>query len=196
MRAPRGKAKVTMQTRRTTRGATLIVAMIILSALSMMAVWAFNSGTMNVRVVGNSQTRQEVFAAAQSAIEQTISSPAFMQQPAAVAAQPITVDVDGDGNVDQTVRLVPAPSCYRLRNVRTSELDPAVAADLACLRSTSLAQMGIEAPGGASGGDSLCADSEWHVRALVSDVATGATVAMAQGVATRGLVTDANNGCP
>ena len=177
-------------------GATLIIAMIILSGLSLMAVWAFNSGTMNMRVVGHSQLRQEVFAAGQAAIEQTISSPAFMQQPAEVAARPILVDIDGSGSVNHTVHLTPAPSCYRLRNVPTSELDPAQPADLACLRSASLSQISIESPAGVASGDSLCADSEWHVRALVSDAVTGATVALAQGVAARGLVTDANNGCP
>ncbi|MCK7494566.1 MAG: hypothetical protein MZW92_27905 [Comamonadaceae bacterium] len=81
---------------------TLFVAMIILAALSLMAVWAFNDSTMNLRVVGNSQTRAEVFVAGQAAVEQTISSPAFMQQPDAVAAAPIAIDVGGDGVVDQT----------------------------------------------------------------------------------------------
>ena len=178
------------------RGVTLFVAMIILAALSLMAVWAFSSSTMNLRVVGNSQTRAEVFVAGQTAIEQTISSPAFMQQPDTVAAAPIAIDVDGDGAVDQTARLVPTPSCYRARTVRMNELDAAVATDRPCLRSASSANLGIESATGAGTGDSLCADSEWNVRALVSDVATGATVAMAQGVAARGLVTDAANGCP
>lgn len=178
------------------RGTTLFVALIILAALSLMAAWAFNSSTMNLRVVGNSQTRAEVFAAAQAAIEQTISSPIFMQQPSVVAAAPIPIDVDGDSIADQTARLVPAPSCYRTRTVRMNELDAAVAVDRPCLRSASSANLGIESTTGTGSGDSLCADSEWNVRALVSDVATGATVAMAQGVAARGLVTDAANGCP
>jgi uncharacterized membrane protein (DUF485 family) len=177
------------------RGVTLFVAMIMLSALSLMAVWAFNSSTMNMRVVGNSQTRQEVFAAAQTAIEQTISTPVFVQQPQAVAAAPIDIDVDGDGNADHSARLVPAPNCYRTRTVPMGELDAAVPADLPCLRSASAMQNGIDADDNASG-ESLCADSEWNVRALVSDVASGATVAMVQGVAVRGLVTDAVNGCP
>jgi hypothetical protein len=178
------------------RGVTLFVGMIILAALSLMAAWAFSSSTMNLRVVGNSQTRAEVFAVGQAAIEQTISSPVFMQQPLAVAAAPIPFDVDGDGVADQSARLVPAPSCYRTRAVRMNELDAAVEADRPCLRSASSANLGIESTTGAGIGDSLCADSEWNVRALVTDVATGATVAMAQGVAARGLVTDAANGCP
>ena len=182
--------------RRQARGATLFVAMIMLAALSLMAAWAFSSSTMNTRVVGNSQMRAEVFAAAQTAIEQTISSPTFMQQPAVVAAAPIAIDVNGDGVADQTARLTPAPNCYRTRTVRMGELDPAQAPDRACLRSASATNLGIESATGSGSGDSLCADSEWSVRAQVSDLATGATVATAQGVATRGLITDAANGCP
>lgn len=182
--------------RRRAHGATLFVAMIMLAALSLMAAWAFNSSTMNMRVVGNSQMRAEVFAAAQTAIEQTISSPTFMQQPAMVAAASIPIDVNGDDVADQTARLTPAPTCYRTRTVRMDELDPALVPDRACLRSASAANLGIESAFGSSSGESLCADSEWNVRAQVSDLATGATVAMAQGVATRGLVTDAANSCP
>jgi hypothetical protein len=77
-----------------------------------------------------------------------------------------------------------------------SELDAAVRSDVSCMRSASSMQNGIDQANGASSGDSLCADSEWNVRSLVSDAVTGATVAMAQGVAVRGLVTDAANGCP
>jgi hypothetical protein len=178
------------------RGATLFVAMIILAALALLAAWAFNSSTMNLRVVGNSQTRAEVFAAGQTAIEQTISSPAFMQQPLVVAAAPIPIDVDGDGVVDQTARLVPAPSCYRARTVRMNELDAAQASDRPCLRSASSANLGIEAAGGEASGDSLCADSEWNVRAAVNSPDSGARAVVNQGVAMRGAITDAANNCP
>jgi Tfp pilus assembly protein PilX len=61
------------------RGATLIVALIMLVALAMLSLWSFNSGTMNLRVVGNSQARQEVVAAAQAATEMTLSTPARSQ---------------------------------------------------------------------------------------------------------------------
>ena len=96
------------------RGATLIVALILLVAMAMLSVWAFNTGTTSLRVVGNSQSRQEVVTAAQAAIELTISSPLFIQQPAVVAAAPIPVDIDGDGHPDVSVNLVPAPACYRM----------------------------------------------------------------------------------
>jgi hypothetical protein len=178
------------------RGVTLIIALIMLTALALLAAWAVKSGTMNLRVVGNTQARQEAMAAAQAAIETTISSPLFVQQPAAVAAVPIPVDVDGDGKTDETVTLTPAPACYKYRPVKMSDLDVAKAADLACMRSGAATLAGIDATPGTPAGDSLCADSEWNIRAAVTNATTGATAAVNQGVAVRAMVTDAANSCP
>lgn len=176
------------------RGATLVVALILLLAMGMLAAWAARSATNNLRVVGNTQARQEVFDAAQTAIESTISSPAFSQNPTLVASQPISVDLDGDGRPDMTARVSPAPTCYRWRTVKSSELDATVAADRNCLGSVG-GNPGLEG-GSTSSGDSLCADSEWNVRATVSDANTGATTSVNQGIAMRGLVTDVVNACP
>ena len=44
-------------------------------------------------------------------------------------------------------------------------------------------------------GNSLCANTEWNVRAEVADARTGAKVAVNQGVAIRVLETDAANSC-
>ena len=85
---------------RAQRGATLIIALIMLVALAMLSLWSFNAGTMNLRVVGNSQARQEVVAAAQAAIELTLSTPLFTQDPLAVAAGAIPIDIDGDAHPD------------------------------------------------------------------------------------------------
>jgi Tfp pilus assembly protein PilV len=178
------------------RGIALPVAVALLAAMGLLAAWAMRSSAMNIRVVGNTQARVEATAAAQAAIERTISSAAFSQQPAAVAANPIPVDVDGDGTDDLVVLLQPAPTCYRWRAIRTVELNPAVAADLACLGSSSAGNAGVDNPGAAPGGDSLCADSEWNVRATVTDPETGTRMAINQGVAIRGLITDVMNNCP
>ncbi len=177
------------------RGVTLVVALIMLVALSLLAAWAVKSSTMNLNVVGNMQARQQALAVAQTAIERTISSAEFTQQPAVVASRSIPFDVDGDGVADYTAQLSPAPACYRLRPVKMAELDPESAADVPCLRSSSASNSGIDAST-IPVGDSLCADSEWQLRAVTTDPVTGARVAINQGVAVRGLVTDANNGCP
>ena len=179
------------------RGATLIISLIMLVAMAMLSVWAFNSGSMNLRVVANSQSRQEVVSAAQAALELTISTPVFSQDPAAVAASPIPIDIDGDAQSDYTARISPAPSCYRVRVLKVNELDPASAGDRACLGSSAAANPGIETVGAApTTGDSLCADSEWNLRAVVADPRSNASAAINQGVAVRSLSTDTANSCP
>jgi len=179
------------------RGATLIVALIMLVALAMLSLWSFNSGTMNLRVVGNSQARQEVVAAAQAATEMTLSTPLFTQDPLAVSAGAIPIDIDGDTLPDYQAQLSPAPSCYRVRVLKVYELDPASEGDRACLGSSTAQNPGIEIAGAASStGDSLCADSEWNVRAVVSDARSHATAAVNQGVAVRALTTDTASACP
>jgi type II secretory pathway component PulK len=175
------------------RGVTLIIALMMLAALGLLAAWALKAGTLNVQAVGNMQARQQVLAAAQTAIETTISSPEFSQQPATVAERPIRVDIDGDGAVDLTAALSPVPACYRVMAVKMSELDPSVDADRACVRPQ--LTTGIESDD-LPAGESLCADSEWNLRATVADATTGARVAVNQGVALRGLITDAANSCP
>ena len=179
------------------RGATLIVALIMLVALAMLSVWAFNAGTMNMRVVGNSQARQEAIAAAQAATELTLSTPLFTQDPLAVAAGAIPIDVDGDAVPDYSAQLTPAPSCYRVRVLKVNELDPSSAGDRACLGSSTAQNPGIETAGVAPvAGDSLCADSDWNLRAVVSDARTHATAAVNQGIAVRSLTTDTASACP
>lgn len=174
---------------------TLVVVLILLTALGLMAALAVRSGTTNLLAVGNTQSRQEVLSAAQTAIERTISTKDFSEKPAAVAATPITVDVDGDGKTDETVTLSPPPACYNFRIVKMSELDGEVPSDVVCMRGNSGMNAGIDA-GGMPVGDSMCADSEWNVRATVNSPATGAQAIVNQGVAMRGVITDAANNCP
>lgn len=178
------------------RGITLVVALVMLLALSMLAVWAFNGSTANLRIVGNTQARQEALVAAQAAVETTISSQNFVQHAAAVAATPLPIDVDGDGTQDLTARLSPAPACYRVRIVKVGELDPGTPSDVSCMGGATQ-NTGIEVEGAAAPtGDSICADSEWNVRAEVTDARSNAYVAVNQGVGVRSLSTDTANSCP
>lgn len=180
------------------RGATLIVALVLLLAMSLFGLWSVKSSTTNLHIVSNTQARQEATAAAQAALEKTISSSLFTQSPATVAATPLAEDVDGDGQADYTARVSPAPSCYRSKVVKVAELDPAVDADLSCMGSTAAQNAGIETEGGnGNDGDSLCSDSEWNVRVVVDDQdRTQARVAVNQGIKLRTLSTDAANACP
>lgn len=182
--------------RRAQCGATLIVALILLTAIGLLSVWAFKSSTTNQRVVGNTQARQEAQAAAQVLLENVVSMRSFLPSVAPTGTPPREVDVDGDGRADYTARLTGA-SCYRLRVVRLNELNPADPADLNCLASASARNAGIDSGGASVGtGDSLCADSEWSLEAEVADPATGTQVQVQQGVAVRTLVTDTQGNCP
>ena len=66
------------------RGATLIIALIMLAILTLFAVSALNLSTTNLKVIGNFQQQKALEAVAQQAIEQFISNPAnFNRTPTA-----------------------------------------------------------------------------------------------------------------
>jgi len=178
------------------QGVTLVVAMIFLILLSLFAASAFKSSTGNLRIVGNMQSRQESIAVGQKALEQTISSSEFSSNPAGVASTPVNVDIDGNGTVDYTATLNPQPHCYRTKPIKSSDLDPALAADRSCMKSSGVLQGGLDIPDAAAdAGNSLCANSEWNIGAQVVDARSGAKVVINEGVAVRVLETDAANSC-
>jgi Tfp pilus assembly protein PilV len=177
------------------RGMTLIVTLLFLVLISMLAITSFNSSTTNMRVTGNMMVRQESLAAAQSVIEQTLSNMMFTSDPVAIAANPYDVDIDGDANPDYQARLSPAPTCQRVRVIKVNELVPGTADD-ACQRSGVSSFSGIDdASLNAKAGDSLCSNTEWNIRATVTDANSGTTVAVNQGVGVRVPTTDANDFC-
>lgn len=189
--ARRGHHAVT----RRQRGVSLLIALILLAAITFLSLSAFNSSTTNLRAVGNTEARQEARAAAQAAIDLTISNTLFTTDPVAVAAAPVDIDIDGDGLVDYQPVLQPPPACTRVVALRMNDLDPAVPADLACMGSGNQ-RHGIESDGAViEAGKSLCANSEWLIRAQTSDPRTGVQVALNQGIGVRILETDSENFC-
>ena len=70
-------------------GAALIVALLLLVVLAVLGVSAIGTSTVNMQIIFNTQTQQDTEAAAQSAIEQAISSISFFNTP---LAKTITVD--------------------------------------------------------------------------------------------------------
>lgn len=182
--------------RRPQRGASLVISMIMLLLLSLMAANAFKSTSNSLRIVGNTQWRQESQAAAQKAIEQTISSAAFASDPEAVAATPVPVDINGDGTSDYTVSLDPQPNCYRTRTIKTIELNPDLPADLACVQSSNLANTGLDTDDAvALSGNSMCATTEWDIAATVNDPASNTNIAVHQGVTIRVPEAEVDNLC-
>jgi len=178
------------------QGITLVIAMIFLVLMSLFAASAFKSSMGNLRIIGNMQSRQEAIAVGQKALEAAISSAEFTTNPLTVAAAPVSVDIDGNGGVDYTATLDPQPHCYRTKAIKSSELNPALAADRSCMKSSVTQQSGLDIPNAqAEAGNSLCANSEWNIGAQVVDARSGTKVVINQGVAVRVLETDAANSC-
>jgi hypothetical protein len=177
-------------------GSALFVVMVLLLTMVWFAVSAFRISSQQVQMVGNAQAEQHATAAAQRAIDLTISSNQFTVDPATVAAIPISTDVDGDGKDDFTARLTPQPKCIRVRPLKTMELDITKASDLACLQSSGSGGNLREIPGTpVASGNSLCANSEWDIGAAVDDPASNTAVTVHQGVAIRVARDDAASFC-
>lgn len=178
------------------RGAALFAVLVLLFVMGWFALSAFRISTQQLQIVGNGQAEQQATAAAQRAIDVTISSNAFSKDPAGVALIPVATDVDGDGDDDFTAKLEPKPKCIRVRPIKTMELDIAKAADRVCLQSGGASGNLIVMPGAVvAAGDSMCANSEWNVAASVSDPTTNTAVTVQQGVAIRVVASDAKNYC-
>src|SRR5512141_267618 len=91
-------------------GTALIVAIVFLLLLSTLALTGLRASTTNVQITGNMQARQEVVAAAQMLIEQTVSTDEFARNPQGVfAAARVVTDFNGDGQPDATAVLAQAP---------------------------------------------------------------------------------------
>jgi Tfp pilus assembly protein PilX len=177
-------------------GATLLLVMMLLLVTAWLALSAYRISSQEARIVGNYQAQRQATAAAQRAIEQTISSNLFTKDPQAVAATPIDTDMDGDAKVDLQARLDPPPACVGVRPIKTVELDVSQAADRVCLQSSGRGSNLVLATGTAStAGDSLCAASDWNVSAAVSDPVTNTSVRVNQGVAIRLEAADAKSYC-
>lgn len=169
------------------RGATLIVALILLTLLTLFAISALNTGTTNLKIVGNMQSRTEAMYAAQEAIETVVSTPLFISSPANAvlspcgAANTLCTDINGDGTNDYTTRLFPQPACVYKRVIAISELNLATSDDVGCT-SGQAQTFGVM---GANTGDSLCASTVWEITAETTSALSGAQVTVTQGIGVR-----------
>ena len=167
------------------RGATLLVGLVMLLLLTLHAIAAFHTGTTQLRIVGNMQDRHAAEAAANQAIASALGTGAFATDPAAIAASPSAVDVDGDGNTDFNVSF--SPVCRSIQPLPSGAIDADSDADFACVSGT------------AFGPASLCALTQWDVQAtatIASPAAqTGAAIEVHQGAAVRMTTSEANESC-
>ena len=174
-------------------GATLIVSLIMLLLITLLAVASFHLGKSNLQIAGNMQQRKQAFTAAQSAIEEVISSPQFTTTPANAIPNPCgqanttCTDVNGDGVSDITT--VVNPTCVAIEPTPVASLDFTNANDAGCIVGVNQ-NFGMA---GNAGANSLCANSLWDVRATASDATTSAQYVINEGTAVRVPV---NSICP
>lgn len=140
------------------RGATLIVALIMLLLLTTMVSGAFTLSTTNLKAVHNMQLREEATAAAAAAIEQMISS-AFVDSP---QSQQILIDLNNNGVADYTVEIA-EPQCV---GYSQAEANAASSVTLGVMSDSTW-------------------DTLWEITATVSDPASGTDLTMRQGVRVR-----------
>jgi hypothetical protein len=163
-------------------GATLLISMIFLMVITLIVVSSIKAVNVNTKLVGNMQTQQEATAAAQQAIEKTISAD-FTSLPVEVE-WPID---SGQAGSAYTVK-VPAPACTGVKPIKLSELDATNTDDQPCYASGASQNTGIVGSG--ASGNSLCSNSNWEVNATAklpahTDEEPERTPTVHQGIAVR-----------
>lgn len=92
-------------------GATLVVGLIMLVAITLLMISAFSLSGGNLKAVGNMQFRNEAIAAANIVIEQTINLNFAALDPADYPAA-VDVDIDQDDTADYVVT-IKMPLCLK-----------------------------------------------------------------------------------
>ena len=161
----------TLRGARRERGATMIVALIMLALITLLVVNAFTLSSSNLKAVGNMQAREETLAAANQAIERLVSSPFYN----ALGTQTWAVDINKDGVNDYSVT-TNKPVC-----IRAGQATAAYPSDVEL-------------------GSAMTAGSfwnvDWDIQASVTDSVTGASTVIHQGVRTYLSQTQKETACP
>jgi type II secretory pathway pseudopilin PulG len=178
-----------MRSRSSQRGATLVVALVILVLLALLGLGAYQTSVTDQKASGNMQARTEALNAAQETIETVISSRQFVVDPSNAIATPCEgpntwcSDLNGDGVPEYKTKLLPAPACVTTKVLKVAELDLNSSEDLSCAVGQSQ-QFGV-AGADTAAGDSLCANTMWEVTAETTAVTGGAKVTVSQGIGLR-----------
>lgn len=137
------------------RGATLIVGLIMLLLFTMIVGSSFMMSGTNLKAVGNTQSRDDALAAANSVLELVLSTP-FTDSP---TAQSIDVDLNNDSTYDYRVDIA-RPECIG-----------ATVADAMPASSATLPTMGSDTW-----------NTVWDIKATVNDNVSGASMVVHSGV--------------
>lgn len=166
------------------KGATLLVALILLVLMTLAAIMTFNLGRGNLLVVGNQQTQQVTAGVARAAIEEVISSDKFASSPSAPfgSSNSKSYDVNGDGTNDVTVTLTPQPC---IKSYQIVGVDVTDTTSLGCVKGVDSENFGIEGASGGASSTTDCADIIWEITAIAQDLATETTTTVVQGTRIR-----------
>lgn len=151
------------------RGATLVIALVMLLMLMLMVGSAYTLSGSNLKAVGNMQFRNEAIAAANVGIEQVLGS-SFTAAP---TAEQIAVDLNNDGTTDYTVSMA-APACMR----------------------ATLSPSNVPTSSGLPGMSSNNWNTVWDLEATVNDAVSGAAVKVRSGVRVQLSDAQKNLVCP
>jgi Tfp pilus assembly protein PilX len=138
------------------QGIVLIVALVLLVMLTLFAVSAIRSSTVELQIAGNEQIRKELAAAAQEEIEKTINSMASLN------------------NLVNGIYVAPTSTSLRGGKVTVSALQP-VCVKAVPLTGSSLAHAAV----------STTEIDHWEVTATATDTVTGGGVTVTQGFRVR-----------
>jgi Tfp pilus assembly protein PilX len=159
-------------------GATLLISMIFLTVITLIVVSSIKVINVNTKLVGNMQTQKEAGAAAQQAVESTISTD-FTSMPT-----PSTSVIDSGRSGSTYTVVMPAPLCSGVKPIKLSELDATNTDDQPCYASGASQNTGIVGSG--ASGNSLCSNSNWEINATATPPAsTEPTPTLHQGIAVR-----------
>ena len=163
------------------QGITLLMVLIMLLLITLVSITSFKLSNSNLQVVDNMQLRNQTIAAAQAAIETTVSNPNFTTAPGV----PVTTFVSVGGSGTNDIQVVTTPTCVQIQPIPNSALNLNNPNDLGCA-------VGIGQNSGVVGTssiNSLCANSLWDIQAVATDLTTNASSTLHQGVSLRVSIT-------
>lgn len=153
------------------QGATLITALIMLIALTLLVVSGILTSNTNLRIAGNMQVQEEGVAAAQQAVEKVMNA-SFAATAATVT---YSIDIDNNGSTDYLATVV--PTCTASKPLTYKDLDSNNVADKSCTPSAVAGGSGsliVSASGVvASNTPTWCSAQQWDLTSTVVDTTTG-----------------------
>jgi hypothetical protein len=173
------------------RGVVLVIALILLLAVTFMIVTSSNLVQTDLKIVQNMESREAVRSAAISAIEEAISTGLFTTNTLNLFEDPCDGDVntrcyDLNGTIDTSddIRVtLTEPTCVIVTPIENAGLDVFNnAADASCFLPPAVY--------------SMCANSVWEFEAVATDPLTGASVTVRQGVSILTTLNAIDTACP